>query len=118
MLKEMLKAYNARRTEWEYETLLLVYASDFLQAFGNGQIKISAQSYQELYNYCITNYKDKIPKEYQEESGVFPIEIKSPDDILNAPAYTLKTDGFTRKGGFVISAGKALNTEKVKELRD
>lgn len=70
-------------------------------------------TWQEIYN----QYKQVIPKEYREES--FPNTVTS-DDILTAPAYTVKVDinKKPRKGGFLISSGQALNPEKVKELRD
>jgi hypothetical protein len=103
MLEEMAETYNDRRDENDYRRLLQLYASDVLQ-------QKKDETYQELYN----KHQARIPKEYHKESGIFPANI-TPNDILNAPAYTIGNT--TRKGGFLIQVGKVLNHNKLQEIR-
>jgi hypothetical protein len=53
----------------------------------------------------------------------YPEKLSGPADILSAPAERLNVPGlvedtFDRKGGFVSWVGKALDPDKVKELRE
>jgi hypothetical protein len=55
----------------------------------------------------------KLPEEYDPKSGEFPDTI-SVSDILSAPSHTL--GGTTRRGGFVLDAGRDISEEKVKRM--
>ncbi|MFP4124871.1 eCIS core domain-containing protein, partial [Coleofasciculus sp.] len=105
MLNEMSRAYNAMRTERDYQIILERFAADVLAE------KNSGNTYQSLYD----KYKTRIPDEYKSESSTFPDTV-TVEDILNAPEYTI--GGQTRKGGFLVSVGLALNPNKVQEIRN
>jgi len=60
----------------------------------------------------------KLPPEYVEAKdggSIFDDQINE-SKLLNDPAYTI--NGVTRKGGFLLSAGTALDVSKVQELRN
>jgi hypothetical protein len=84
ILDEMVAAYNKPRTDRDKEVLNSKYGDE-----------------------------TKWPSEYAEGSASFPDQITA-DDILKAPAYTIK--GETRKGGFKADSGKTLDIEKIKKL--
>ena len=56
------------------------------------------------------------PPKYDPASGEFPHKISGPEEILSAPPYEL--DGTTRKGGFLVEAGRTLDEAQVKALAD
>ena len=87
MLTAMIGAYNNPRDEWDQKELARIKAQ-------NGGV---------------------LPSRYDEASGEFPPTLSDISEILNAPAYTI--DGTTRKGGFVASAAKRLDTTKVEALK-
>ena len=87
MLTAMIGAYNNPRDEWDQKELARIKAQ-------NGGV---------------------LPSQYDEASGEFPPTLSDISEILNAPAYTI--DGTTRKGGFVASAAKRLDTTKVEALK-
>jgi peptidoglycan hydrolase-like protein with peptidoglycan-binding domain len=64
-----------------------------------------------------------LPPVLDPANKAYPEKINGPADILNAPAERLDVPGhvkdeFDRKGGFVAWAGKSLDPEKVKKLRE
>lgn len=108
MMNEMARAYNAARTERDYQVLLTKYAS------GVAAQKTADNTYQALYLGLAD--KSVIPDEYREDKGVFPTDDIDATAILNAAEYTL--DGVKRKGGFVSGAGKRLSSVKVSATRN
>jgi hypothetical protein len=64
-----------------------------------------------------------LPKELDPASGAYPDKLNGPADILNAKPEKLDVPGFVhddveRKGGFEPRAGKSLNADEVKKIRD
>jgi hypothetical protein len=57
-----------------------------------------------------------LPPQYDPDSGVFPDKLTTYQEILDAPEYEIK--GRTRKGGFSSTAGKFLDEESVRQLKD
>ncbi len=105
MLDEMAQAYNGRRTERDYETLVKQYAPSAAAA------KKSTQTWETVY---ASVEFDKVPTEYWAAWG-FPDKVDA-KAILDAPEYTI--DGTKRKGGFVSGAGKKLDPTKVAAARN
>lgn len=108
MLDEMALAYNAPRTERDYETLA--------RRFGPSEAASKAphQTWKSVYEDL--EWSDKIPKEY---SDTFP-DSNFPDQvdakaIMDAPEHII--DGTKRKGGFVSGSGIRLDPTKVSEGR-
>jgi peptidoglycan hydrolase-like protein with peptidoglycan-binding domain len=90
MYKEMIAAYNAARDANDARALASIRAA-------NG---------------------GKLPPEYVErkDGGTVFEDTIDETKLLNDPPYTI--DGTTRKGGFVLSAGRTLDVTKVQELRN
>ncbi|MEO8541643.1 MAG: peptidoglycan-binding protein [bacterium] len=64
-----------------------------------------------------------LPDELEPTKKFFPDQLSGPSDILSAPAEKLKVKGlvdddFERKGGFDARAGKSLDANAVKALRE
>jgi hypothetical protein len=102
MMDQMVRAYGGPRNDWDYRTLV--------EGFVPESERKGETNWEQLYRA----HKDKIPKEYREDSGEFPDTVTK-KDILDAPEYTL--DGTTRKGGFMLDAGSAINMDRLKGLQ-
>ncbi len=108
MMNEMARAYNANRTERDYQRILEICAQDILTQ------KTAFNTYQSLYE----KNKGRIHNAFREDKGSFPTDPIDANDILTAQPYTYPVDNTTRKGGFVSGGGKKLNVTKVKQERD
>lgn len=104
MMDQMVSSFNAPRTEYDYEVMCEQYLSD-VKEVREGKVS----SWKRLYEV----HKDKIPKLYQEDGGEY-IDSVDKKVIIDAPEYEL--GGTSRKGGFMLDAGSAVDIEKVKRL--
>jgi peptidoglycan hydrolase-like protein with peptidoglycan-binding domain len=105
MLKEMADAYNVERDERDYEHIVKYRTITPIP------IPPGNPSWKALYEANL----DKIRPEYRPETGEFPDAIDW-TEILSAPEYEI--DGTKRKGGFVAGAGKQLDADKIKAMRE
>ncbi len=87
MILDMIDAYNQPRDDFDDKELASITAQ-------NGGV---------------------LPSKYDAASGEFPDQLTKVEDVLDEPEYEL--DGRKRKGGFVASSVKRLDTAKVEALK-
>lgn len=107
MMNTMAAAYNAARTERDFQVLLERHAPAVAAQ------KTGANTYAGLYGALPD--LSVIPDEYRADKGIFPTAAIDAAAILAAAEYTI--DGVKRKGGFVSGAGKRLAATKVAAAR-
>lgn len=103
MMDQMVSSYAAARTEYDYQVLCETYMSD-LDEVKKGTVS----SWSRLYEV----HKDKVPELYR-EGGEFPDAVDK-KEIIDAPAYAIGST--TRKGGFMLDAGSAIDVGKLQAL--
>jgi hypothetical protein len=108
MLDEMALAYNAERTERDYETLVVRFAPDEAKA------KAPNATWKSVYQKV--EWTGAIPAQYVDifKDANFPDTVDA-NAITTAPEYTI--DGVKRKGGFQSGGGKKLDPSKVTAAR-
>jgi hypothetical protein len=105
MLDEMARAYNADRTERDYELLVTTFGAEKAKA------KQPTQTWKSLYD---SMWFYEIPKENRAWIG-FPDQVTA-SDILKEPPRTIGT--VTRTGGFQTGVGKKLDAAAVTQERN
>lgn len=100
MLDEMSSAYNAGRSQHDYEVILKEHMLETVK------IPKGTQDFKSLYE----KHLEKVDPRYREDSGEFEDRV-TVKKILEDPAYTI--NGTKRKGGFVVGAGVELDPDKV-----
>ena len=104
MMDQMVLGYNAPRTEYDYQVLAEQYMSDVAEVKSG-----NVSSWKRLYEV----HKEKVPAIYREDGGEF-VDSVDKKVILDAPEYEIS--GTSRKGGFLLDAGSAVDVEKVKAM--
>jgi len=105
MLNQMVRAFNAARTDDDYRRLVRNFAAD------TPEFRAGETNYREQYE----KYIDRMPKKYRHDSGEFDDQIDR-GKIESAPPYEL--NGQMRTGGFVPGSGIKIDVESVKELAE
>jgi hypothetical protein len=103
MMDQMVRAYNAPRTEYDCQVLCEQYLAD------KPEMKAGRVA---SYQAVVTKYASELPEEYAEGKG-FDASVDK-KTIIDAPAY--EHGGTSRKGGFLLEAGSGIDAEKVKAM--